>query len=160
MIANLESEVESRKELCSRLTKQLRSVASVAGKRGDYSGLWQSQQGTEAVLSAWLRNAQKKYREDRGNRIASSLYSSKLCGRTYHSWHLLTVTEHMGRVHSEEIRLKEDSIHRMALERDRAREEVKRLISELDFERGKRADFISKIKSTFSNKLDTLLTDN
>ena len=73
---------------------------------------------------------------------------------------LLTVTEQMGRLHSEEIRMKEDSIHRMALERDRARDEVKRLISELDFERGKRADFISKIKSTFSNKLDTLLTDN
>jgi hypothetical protein len=160
VISGLESEIESRKDQTSRLVRQLRSIANLAGKRGTYSGLWHPGYRLDDVLLTWLRKSKAQVHEEHNLRLASSFYICKLSSQIYHSWHLLAVTEQMGRLHSGELKAKEECMHRIALERDRAKEEVRRLSAQLETERGKRVEFLSQIKSTFNSKLDTLWTEN
>ena len=159
-IVDLEAELVTRKESCNRVGKQLRLFATLVSKRGEQSRLLQLDTGARGLLEIWLSKAKKVKREREGDRLATILHQCKFGLRVYHAWHLLAVTGQMGRANSEQLHAKQESLDRMTVERDRGRQEIRRLNSEIEMERSKRANLIGKIKSTFNSKLDTLLTEN
>lgn len=161
VISSLQHEIDTRKDSWVRISKQLRHMADLLGKRGSGSLLQlcrarTDQEVVKAIIDLWIRKANDLRKDRVGTAFVTNSYNSKLILRVYSAWRISSITQSVAR--SAATRLdaletsKEATIDRLTKERDKARAEIERLGAELDEERSLKDDSLKNIESLLANK--------
>ncbi len=161
-LGKLRAELDSRKESHQRLSKQLRAFVTLLSKRnrengGIHFGIPDDPSiGIREIVKIWRLKAHHRRREAEGTHITRTLYETKLKLRVCSEWRLFAVMESMARISAERLenlqRSKDLEIQQTSSERDQAKAEVNKLMLELDVERSRRGEFISKVRTMFAAK--------
>ena len=150
-IQALRTEIDGKKETVIKLSKQLRSMADLLGKRSFQGG--SDDELVKWVVNRWLMHAKQSKTDKEGYRFSDVLYQTKLAMRVYNAWRLRSCIESMERSTCMRLEVLEKSkdalISQLTNERDREREA-------LLHEQYSRQESMSRIKSLLTGKLEGL----
>ena len=150
-IQALRSEIDGKKEIVTKLSKQLRSMADLLGRRSFQTG--SDEQLIKTVVDRWLVNAKQSKKDREGYRFSDVLYQTKLAMRVYNAWRLRSCIESMERSTCMRLEVLEKSkdalISQLTTERDRAREDLR-------LEQSSRQESMARIKALLTGKLEGL----